>query len=610
MTKKASMMTLLSLLLVCTVSLPLFAQGNKQHTSDEPTPVRQLDLPRHLQEIGLKGGEVSSLPMQDVQVGMVIGRAGSGMKEKRFASTFRGNIQSLRGEVENPKKLSRRLTEGNIQVQTTGGFNDPKLHPGQRLGVAPGAQLYLYQGAHSNQSRGTGPDSLNMGQVLRALDQFKAKQMDVVHLGFTGESIGQELLLRDAISSLHMDETVVVTGAGDETEYVDGYFWERDSVPAVYDETLTVSSLSRKPDHTEELRLSRLSNYGASIDVTAPGWNAIVGNQIGTKQAAAHVTGAAAVLKAVGKKKGQELSPQQIKSTLKVTGSRPADGQKYWDGERDEHTEPLIHVQRAIDYVSRTASQHQEDYTVLVVPGFAGNQMNSIGVPYMNQNVEALRSMNFRARRLNISTVTGVETTAKRIRKQVLKEAQNDRKVILFVHSKGGADSTTALARYPELKKHVAGLVALQPAFRGSPVADAIMSNDVTSGASKLVFETLFGGEEEVVSQLTHQYRNRFLQKYSYPADDVPTVVLRTSFDRTYPDTILWGNENVIDSVLGASNDGMMTLSDQTIPGADSTITLENVAHLETTVREHPSYTPSYVTARTMLELFQQIEEK
>ena len=235
-------------------------------------------------------------------------------------------------------------------------------------------------------------------------------------------------------------------------------------------------------------------------------------------------------------------------------------------------------------------------YVVLAVPGLSTNQWNRVGIPYLDENLEALRTRGFEGRRLEVKTEDSVATNAAFIAREVRIEAARGRRVIIMAHSKGGTDTTAALALYPDLRSMVAGVIAIQPVYNGSPVADLVASNRALTGATRLVFEKAFNGELGAVLDLTHEARKAFVAAHPYPVSEVPTVVIRSTFDRRFPSkSVLFANQKLIERVVGEGSDGMVTLADQRIPGAVH-VTLTDLDHFEPGVRVESPHSPVEVT--------------
>lgn len=144
-------------------------------------------------------------------------------------------------------------------------------------------------------------------------------------------------------------------------------------VPAAYPEAVTVSAFSDTNGNSTKQACSgfgpwltcdevfaSFSNYGAIVDVMAPGVNISstvidgYGSKSGTSMAAPHVAGVAALVKAAN----PLATPAQVASHLKATGECPntlvngsggatCSGQGTWSGDPDGIAEPLVNANRA-----------------------------------------------------------------------------------------------------------------------------------------------------------------------------------------------------------------------------------------------------------------------
>lgn len=238
----------------------------------------------------------------------------------------------------------------------------------------------------------------------------------------------------------------------------------------------------------------------------------------------------------------------------------------------------------------------QDDWTVLAIPGLSTNNWNKVGIPYLDENLRAAKARGLRGRRVAIKTEDGVRKNAAVIKAEIEKEAAAGRKVVFMAHSKGGTDVTAALALYPELRRHVVGVIAIQPVYGGSYVADLVAEQKVLRGSMALVFEKVFKGQREAVIDLTHEERAAFVAAHPYPADQIPTVVIRSTFDRKLSKSTLWSPQKYIEHRHQLASDGLVTLADQAIPGAARTIFLDDLDHFEPGVRLESPHKPIDVT--------------
>ena len=171
--------------------------------------------------------------------------------------------------------------------------------------------------------------------------------------------------LRQAICNSVEAGVVHVVAAGNDGWNV------ANSIPAAYPEVITVSALDENrcvrftgggPPRTEcDEGLASFSNFGAGVDVMAPGvgiYSTLVGGGYGTKSgtsmAAPHVAGVAALMRSVN----AALDPGRIRDLLQGTGecpngttntaaSGPCSGQDQWFRDPDGIAEPLINAPRA-----------------------------------------------------------------------------------------------------------------------------------------------------------------------------------------------------------------------------------------------------------------------
>jgi subtilisin family serine protease len=216
------------------------------------------------------------------------------------------------------------------------------------VGVAPGARLWSVRVLDA---QGSGYGSW----ILCGIDWVTAHAgtIEVANMSLGGKTSYVDdnncgLTNRDVIhqaicESVDAGVTYVVA-AGNDGANAAGYF------PASYNEVITVSALVDTDGKAGGLggstsvgqddSLASFSNYGADVDVIAPGVNILstsrtggTATMSGTSMATPHVAGAAALLKA----DNPSASPASVRSTLISNGSTSA-----WTGDRDSTKEPLI----------------------------------------------------------------------------------------------------------------------------------------------------------------------------------------------------------------------------------------------------------------------------
>nr|MBA2454362.1 S8 family serine peptidase [Chloroflexia bacterium] len=219
------------------------------------------------------------------------------------------------------------------------------------VGVAPGARIWSVKVLDA---QGSGYGSW----ILCGIDWI-SKNLSTTNIKIANMSLGGVAsvaddgncgkTLRDSIhqaicNSVAAGVTYTVA-AGNDGKDAAGYF------PAMYDEVITVSALvdtdgkpgglgagtSAGADDT----LASFSNFGADVDVIAPGVNILstvpggYASYSSTSMASPHAAGAAALYLVAN----PSSSPAQVRNGLMSTGSSSA-----WSGDRDSSKEPLIDV--------------------------------------------------------------------------------------------------------------------------------------------------------------------------------------------------------------------------------------------------------------------------
>lgn len=219
------------------------------------------------------------------------------------------------------------------------------------VGVAPGARLWAVKVLGSN---GSGTWS----QIICGLDWVYQNRATIEVANMSLSGAGQDgactsEALHQAICNLVAGGVPVVVAAGNAAQDA------ATSVPAAYDEVITVSAFADfdgKPGGTgsatcstndRDDRFASFSNYGADVDIAAPGRcvrsttrGGGTGLMSGTSMAAPHVAGAAALYRA----EAPGASPAQVRDWLLSTASR-AQGSAYgFTGDPDGQAEPVLNL--------------------------------------------------------------------------------------------------------------------------------------------------------------------------------------------------------------------------------------------------------------------------
>ena len=227
------------------------------------------------------------------------------------------------------------------------------------VGVAPGARVTAVRVLHENNASNTATYLAGMDYVAAHADTFEVANMSIGHPASAA--------INEGVGNMTAAGVVVVAAAGNESRDVDRWI-----SPGSAPSAITVSALadtdgrpggfgpesyssdgtSRGKDDT----LATFSNYGALIDVAAPGVEIFStylngGYKIGsgTSMATPHVAGAVALYIALngrdrdgnGVIDGEDVA--QMEALVKTTGWQLGD-YEYFAGDTDGYPEPLLNV--------------------------------------------------------------------------------------------------------------------------------------------------------------------------------------------------------------------------------------------------------------------------
>lgn len=180
------------------------------------------------------------------------------------------------------------------------------------VGVAPGARIWsvnVFQNGGAYDS-----------WIACALDAAAAAKVDVANMSLGGaatyeSACGGRDVMHNAVCRAVAAGVTVVVAAGNSAKDSKGY------VPAQYDEVITVSALNDTDGTSAGDALASFSNYGADVDIAAPGVSVrstmpgnTLGTMSGTSMASPHVAGAAALYLA----QNPGATPAQVKAALQA----------------------------------------------------------------------------------------------------------------------------------------------------------------------------------------------------------------------------------------------------------------------------------------------------
>jgi subtilisin family serine protease len=340
--------------------------GNPNAVAGDPrvkyvVPDRVLSLPRPIAD-GKPGGGTTPPPAQSVPTGIRRVKANLSATAKIDGADERVNVDVAVIDTGIELAHPELNVAGNVSfVSGASTGNDDNGHGTHVagtigaidngvgvVGVAPGARLWAVKVLNKQGSGWT-------SQIAAGIDWVTARAATIevanMSLGGSGSDTNTNDPMHDAIRGAVNAGVVFVVAAGNEN--VDA----ATKVPAAYDEVITVSALadsdgaggglgaatSYGPDDT----LATFSNFGADVDVAAPGVgiNSTYKGKTykvlnGTSMASPHVAGIVALYLAANAKPTTALGVEAVKQTI-LNVAFPQFGPDGFTADRDAYAEPV-----------------------------------------------------------------------------------------------------------------------------------------------------------------------------------------------------------------------------------------------------------------------------
>jgi pimeloyl-ACP methyl ester carboxylesterase len=218
----------------------------------------------------------------------------------------------------------------------------------------------------------------------------------------------------------------------------------------------------------------------------------------------------------------------------------------------------------------------------LLVKGLLGDELFG----YLSDNQTRLQRRGLETREVQVDTEGSLSDNIEVVRDALEDAAYFNRSVVLVGHSKGAVESLSTLALYPELRRHVRAVVALQAPYGGSPIAHDLTESPELHRVLDIAFPLFFYGVSRSVDDLRYPARMEFVRRHPY-SGEVPTVALASS--RYSRRSMLWPVAHYMLQRYGLPNDGLVAQVDAEIPGS-RLVRLDDVDHAEAALVGIPGF--------------------
>jgi hypothetical protein len=207
-------------------------------------------------------------------------------------------------------------------------------------------------------------------------------------------------------------------------------------------------------------------------------------------------------------------------------------------------------------------------YQVLLVPGY----LSDLNPAHFADHMQWLASLGVAYQKVAIRSGHSAEINGTVIANAI---RASTKPVILITHSKGAIDTLDALLSAPPLRSKVAGWIALQGPFFGSPVADKLLDGSLLNPIFATVILGFFGGTRESAQSLTTSASRAYYRAreaaIAQLLRDVPAVAF-TSIIESAPGTAANTALYIPHDLLardGIRSDGLVPLDSAVLPGMD-----------------------------------------
>jgi triacylglycerol lipase len=218
----------------------------------------------------------------------------------------------------------------------------------------------------------------------------------------------------------------------------------------------------------------------------------------------------------------------------------------------------------------------------LMVKGMLGDELPG----YLEDNQLRLEQRGLETREVAVDTEGRLADNVAVVREALLDAIHFGRTVVLVGHSKGGVEAMSMLSLYPELRRHVRAVVAMQPPFGGSVIANDLVTTPALRLMLDVTFPSLFQGNAASVEDLSYARRMEFVRQHPYPLD-IPTVSLATS--RLSRRSLMRPLCHYVQERYGCGCDGLVAALDAEVPGS-RVVRLADMDHAEAAMTGLPGF--------------------
>ncbi|WP_245591867.1 alpha/beta hydrolase [Cystobacter fuscus] len=230
----------------------------------------------------------------------------------------------------------------------------------------------------------------------------------------------------------------------------------------------------------------------------------------------------------------------------------------------------------------RVLPDEAKRHLYLLVKGMLGDELPG----YLEDNQLRLEQRGLETREVAVDTEGRLVDNVAVVREALLDALHFGRTVVLVGHSKGGVEAMSTLALYPELRRHVRAVVAMQPPYGGSVIANDLVSTPALRQMLDVTFPSLFQGDAASVEDLSYARRMEFVRQHPYPLD-IPTVALATS--RLSRRSLMRPLCSYVQERYGWACDGLVAALDAEVPGS-RVVRLADMDHAEAALTGLPGF--------------------